>query len=386
MSQSILHYHKRNVARAGRCFLYIFLFCFCHTQLCSAANIKIAAIYAQTGLAASHNKPLVVMTRLAVDQINLKGGVLGKKLELILIDNQSTPIGSAIAAKRAVELQVTAVIGGHWSSHSIAMAPILQAAQIPMISPASTNPEVTRKGDYIFRVCFVDSLQGKAMAQFAREKLNAKKAVVLVNIDESYSVTLARFFRAAFTEAAGEIQEVIRYRGDDTDFTELLLSVKQYNPDVVYLPGYTRDSGLIIKQAHKMNISPVFLGGDAWDEIVEISGTAIDGSYQTAAWHPSVPNDQSDFIRKLYFTRFGKELLNYSSPLAYDAVMVLRAAIELAKSTDGVLLKRALLDLHKFEGATGSITFDQNGDPADKDIMIIQFQEDRPVFVQAFRP
>ena len=221
--------------------------------------IRIAAIFSQTGIAATHNEPLISMVQLAVEDINQTGGVLKSPIQLILLDNRSTPIGATMAAEEAVRLGVTAVVGAHWSSHSLAMAPVLQKAGIPMISPGSTNPDVTKTGDYIFRACFLDSFQGLAMAQFARDDLHAASAVIVRNIDEKYSVMLAEFFKRAFIESGGTILLDSEYRGKAVDFAEIIEKAKALKPDVLYLPGYTRDSGLFIKQAVHLRLKTTFL-------------------------------------------------------------------------------------------------------------------------------
>lgn len=348
--------------------------------------IKIGAIFSESGLAAAHNQPLIEMTRLAVNQVNKTGGVLGRPLELFLFDNLSTPIGSARAAHQCVQQEVAAVIGAHWSSHSLVIAPILQQAGIPMISPGSTNPNVTRGKDYIFRACFLDSFQGVAMAKFAREELRAQSAVMVTNIDEDYSTMLARFFSNAFAEKGGRILFESVYRGVATDFSQNIKELLQLNPDVVYLPGYTRDSGLFIKQARKMGVSAVFLGGDAWDEIEKFAGVAINGSYQSAPWHPRVPFAASQIMQDRYLDRFGKGIENNSSPLAYDAVMLLADAITRAGSDDHQAIRDALAATSDFPGATGNITFDENGDPLHKDIIIIQFKDGKRIFNKTIIP
>lgn len=356
------------------------------SKVFASANLKVAAIFSTSGIAASHNSAMLEMVKLAVLTINRDGGVMGKQIELIVLDNQSTSIGSALAAQKAVDLDVIAVIGSHWSSHSLAMAPVLQEAGIPMISPASTNPEITRDRDYIFRVCFIDSLQGKAMARFAREDLMAGKAVIVSNLDEQYSLVLARFFKKSFQEREGEILDDLHYRGNATDFSMIITKIKMFNPDVIYLPGYTRDSGLFIKQARKMGVSAIFLGGDAWDEIAALTGSDINGSYQTAAWHPMVANEQSKMLKGLFNKEYGVEIQNYSSPLAYDAVMVLAEALNHCQCTEREEVRDALFSMQAFSGATGEIQFDEHGDPRNKEVIILQFEEKNPIFVKSLHP
>jgi branched-chain amino acid transport system substrate-binding protein len=348
--------------------------------------ISIGAIFSESGIAAPHNQPLIEMTRLAVKQINDQGGLLGRPVRLILFDNLSTPIGSAIAARQSIDRNVAAVIGAHWSSHSLAMAPILQEAGMPMISPGSTNPEVTRDKDYIFRACFIDSFQGSVMARFARENLHAKTAVVVTNIDEDYSTMLGQFFSQAFEKSGGQVREEIGYRGSATDFSAIIKKIQSHMPDVVYLPGYTRDSGLIIKQAVKMGITATFLGGDAWDEIENYAGQSVGGSYQSAPWHPEVPFPASERMKTAFAAAYGKDIVNNSSPLAYDAVMILADAITRAGTTEHKAIRDALAATREFQGATGSITFDKHGDPLDKAIVIIEFKDGKRIFKQALQP
>ena len=351
-----------------------------------ADKIKIAAVFSESGIAAPHNQPLIEMTKLAVRKINEAGGLLGKPVQLLLFDNLSTPIGSAMAARKCVEQNVTAVIGAHWSSHSLAMAPILEEAGIPMISPGSTNPEVTKGKKYVFRACFIDSFQGLAMAKFAYTNLEARTAVVATAIDEDYSTMLGQFFSRAFEKAGGKVLAEIGYRGNATDFSSNIKTIEEHRPDVVYLPGYTRDSGLFIKQAVKMGIRATFLGGDAWDEIETYAGDAVGGSFQSTPWHPEVPYTASEEMKRFFKAAYSREVANNSSPLAYDAVMILADAITRAGTDDRKAIREALATTRNFQGATGSITFDENGDPLDKGIIIIEFKDGKKVFTRTIQP
>lgn len=343
-------------------------------------QVRIAAIFSQTGIAATHNEPLISMVQLAVEDINRTGGLLHNPVQLILLDNQSTPIGANIASKEAINMNVTAVIGAHWSSHSLIMAPLLQQAGIPMISPGSTNPEITKIGNYIFRACFLDSFQGRIMSKFAISDLNAKTAAIIRNIDEAYSVQLADFFSRSFKDQGGIITQDSSYRGKAVDFKSIVLTVLENPPDVIYLPGYTRDSGLFIKQARQMGVAATFLGGDAWDEIDQVAGEAIDGSFQSAPWHPDSPSPKTKYLKKLYNQRFHKPITSISAPLAYDAVHLLGNAIEKAGSTNKEKIRAALADISGFQGVTGNIDFDKNGDPKNKDMIIIKFEKKRALY------
>lgn len=173
--------------------------------------IKIAAILAKTGEAAKDNLELFQAVRFAVNEVNAEGGIDGKKIKLIEYDNHSTPIQSRQAAKQAVADGAVAVIGASWSSHSLAIAPYLQKMKIPMISPDSTHPDVTKAGDYIFRACFVDTWQGKALAGFARDELKAATAMIVQNINSDFSLGLAKVFAENFTSREGAVLSTLNY-------------------------------------------------------------------------------------------------------------------------------------------------------------------------------
>ena len=362
-----------------------FLGIFSHPAM-AAKPIKIAAIFAKTGIAAVQNAAYIQIIELAVEEINNKGGVIGRPVELIVLDNKSTPIGSTQAAKEAVKLQVTAVIGSGLSSHSLAVAPILQQEGIPMITPVSTNPKVTHIGNYIFRVCFIDSFQGAAMAKFAYTDLRARTAVVLRNIDEAYCVTLGEYFINAFKHYGGKVLLDGNYRGKAVDFSDLLKKTMKLSPDVVYIPGYTRDSGLIIKQAASIGVKAIFLGGDAWAEIFKYAGTAANGSYHSAPWHPDVQFEKSIHLKTLYHQKYKKEITNTSQPLSYDATIVMADAIARANSLDRSKIRDALAQTKGFQGATGNLTFDEYGDPLGKEVIILKLENGRRMYHKAIKP
>jgi branched-chain amino acid transport system substrate-binding protein len=350
--------------------------------------VKIAAIFAKTGIAVSHNAPHIQIVELAVEEINNQGGLLGRPIELIILDNKSTPVGSTIAAKKAVQLQVPAVIGASWSSHSLQMAPVLQQAEIPMITGSSTNPKVTRLGNYIFRTCFIDSFQAKSMAQFAYTDLGARTAIVLEIINEEFSLTLAELFVRSFQQYGGNVILKESYENDTVDFSNILQKVKTLQPDVVYVPGYVRDSGLLIKQAVSMGIRKTFLGADGWagSLIYKYGGNALEGNYYSAHWHPKVNFPQSVHLQKLYKQKYGGEISNMNAPLTYDAVMLLADSIRRAKSLDAKKIRDALAGTKGFQGATGTITLDEQGDPLNKPMVIMKLGKNAPIYFKTNQP
>ncbi|UCE53599.1 MAG: ABC transporter substrate-binding protein [Desulfobacterales bacterium] len=350
--------------------------------------IHIAAIFAKTGIAVKHNAPHVQMVELSIEEIINQGGFLGRPVKLIILDNKSSPIGSSIAARKAVQLQVPAVIGAAWSSHSLQIAPILQQAKIPMITGSSTNPKVTRIGNYIFRTCFIDSFQAQAMAQFAYIELGARRAIVLEIINEEFSLTLAELFSNSYQQYGGKVILKESYENDAVDFANLLKKVKTLHPDVVYVPGYARDSGLLIKQAASMGIQTTFLGGDGWagSLIYDIGSNALEGNYYSAHWHHDVSFPQSIHMKKMYYQKYKSEIPSMNAPLTYDAVMLLADAIHRVGTFDRDRIRDALAETKGFQGATGTITFDEHGDPLNKPVVILKLGKDAPMYFKSIQP
>ncbi len=363
----------------------IIILCSCFAAY-AAEPVKIAAIFAETGIAGEENKPTIDSLKIAAEQINKDGGVLDRKIKLIVLDNKSTPIGSKIAAQKAVKMGVTAVIGSDWSSHSISMAEVLQKAKIPTISPISSNPKLTKIGDYIFRICFNDNFQGKALADFAYRNLKAGSAIILKNIDEEYSLTLSGLFKDFFIEYGGNILWEGGYRSDTVDFSTLLTEVKKYKPDLIFISGYERDSGLLIKQAVKMGINSTFLGGDTWDTnaLYDYAGEALENSYAATHWHPDMSSEYGK-IKSLYEKKLGSiSKIHSQTVLAYDAITLLMDAIKRAGSAEREKIKKALQETHNFKGITGTIDFDENGDPIDKKVAMLKFENGKWRFVESF--
>ena len=226
----------------------------------AAQGIEIGFFGALTGPQATFALSGKNGARLAVDQMNRAGGVLGKKLDLLVEDDHNEPSEAASAVSKLITRDhVVALIGENASSRSLAAAPIAQNYQVPMVSPSSTNVEVTKKGDYIFRVCFIDSYQGKALATFARQNLQAKTAALLVDAKSDYSVGLAEAFRRAFSALKGRVVEELKYAEGDSDFSAQLTVLRSSRPDAIFIPGYYTDAGLIARQARSLGIQAALL-------------------------------------------------------------------------------------------------------------------------------
>ena len=336
--------------------------------------IPVAAVFADTGLAAKSSAHIIKTIERAVDSVNASGGVLGRPLELMVFDNGSSFIGSRMAARMAVEQGAVAVIGSLWSSHSLAIADVLQEAGVPMITPTSTDPDVTREKSYIFRTCFIDSLQGHAAGRFAAIDLGAETAAVIRNIDEQYSMTLAGFFQKAYRQFGGKVVYAGEYRGTATDFSGVIGELAKLQPDLIYLPGYARDVGLFIKQARRLGVRSLFLGGDGWGDPTDYAGAALEGSYKTAHWHPDCPCEGNRAFLEMWRKIYQERTPSLACPLAYDAVLLLADAIERAGSVNRADIRAALASTCCFAGVAGELTMDVNGDPLRKRIVIVTYR------------
>ena len=303
--------------------------------------------------------------KLALDEINRAGGVLGKKLELLSEDDRNDPTEAASAVSKLITRNhVVALIGENASSRTLAAAPIAQSYQVPMVSPTSTNVDVTKKGDYIFRVCFIDPSQGKALALFARESLKAQTASILVDSKSDYSVGLAHAISEVFTARGGRVVSELKYAEGDSDFSAQLTSIRADKPDVIFVPGYYTDAGLIARQARGLGITATLLGGDGWDspKLAEIGGPAVEGSYFSN--HYSV-DDPAPVVRAFvaaYKKAYGADPDSIAAS-SYDAARLVADAIQRAGSTEGKRVRDALASTKDFPGVTGSITMDADRNP-----------------------
>lgn len=369
--------------------VFIFLQLLLPAPSLSAENpaVEIGMIVARSGKAQDYGASAIRGAQLAVDEINEHGGVLGHRLQLAVFDNKSTALNARQAANKAVYRRVVGVVGAVWSTHSLAVAPVLQEHKIPMISPGSTAPEVTQTGNYIFRTCYTDDFQGKLMADFAFKSTGYRKAAVLTNISETYSKILARYFSTNFISNGGKVIFKGGYKGSATDYMNILRPLTSLKPDVVFVPGYSQDSGLIIKQARKLGIDAVFMGGDAWQTAVaDYAGTALEGSYFSTFWHPNVPYPKNRAFMDRFTAAYDKEKNSAYAPLAYDAVWLLADAMRRSKSLEPQKIRDALAATQDFEGATGRYSFNAQGDPVNKGASILEFRDGRWVFYKAFEP
>ena len=336
-----------------------------------------------TGSLATFGQSTDNAIRMATEEINKKGGVLGKPVEISLEDDGSRAEQVPLAVNKLIsEKNVLAILGEVASSNSLAAAPICQAAGVPMLSPTSTNPDVTKVGDYIFRACFIDPFQGSVMAKFAGGDLNAKTAAIFTDVKSDYSKGLTEFFKKEFTANGGKILSEENYRAGETDFRGQLTNIKGKKPDVIYVPGYYTEVANIAVQARSLGIDVPLLGGDGWDspKLFEIGGKAVNNCYLSNHYSPENKDPKVVKFVTDYRKKFG-ETPDALAAVAYDAAYIMFDAIERSGGVDRAKLRDALAATKDFDGVTGSISMDKDRN-AQKPIVILKVQDGKQNFVK----
>lgn len=354
----------------------------------AADPIRIGEVEPLTGKEAAFGQSSHRGVLLAVAEINTAGGVLGRPVILVTEDNQSRPGDSATITKKLIARdRVVAVINGGTSSQCLESAPVCQAAHIPLVATTATNPEVTRKGDYVFRTCFIDSFQGAVLAKFARQTLHARRVALLTSVSSTFSVGLASVFRAEFTRLGGEIVAEQKYAEGDKDFRAQLTAIRAQHPDVVAAMGYYAEGALICRQARELGLTGPLISGDGWEapELIEIGGAAVNGTFYSAHYSAeSTAPEVRAFVEK-YRARFDGETPDSLAPLAYDAVRILATAITHAGGTQGRAIRDALAQTKDFPGVTGRTTIDAERN-ASKAAVIVAVRNGHFEFVASIAP
>ncbi len=357
------------------------------SSFAAPAAIKIGEFASLTGKEATYGQTVHKGTLFAIEEANAAGGVLGRPLELVTEDDQSKAGEAATVVKKLISRdKVIAVLGELTSGRTLEAAPICQNAKIPLISPGATAVEVTAKGNYIFRVCFIDPFQGTVMAKFAYDSLKLRRVAVLSSVSSAQSVGLAKYFRERFTAAGGTVVLEQKYGEGDKDFRAQLTAIKAAGVEGVFVPGYYTEAALISKQARDLGLTLPLLGVDGWEssELISIGGAAVEGAYFSTHYSPENQSPAVVAFNTRYRQRWGEES-NALSALAYDSAMVLIDALRRAGTTDGAKLRDALAATKDFAGATGLITFDAQRNPT-KSAVVLTVKQGRFAFVQDVHP
>ena len=365
--------HRRSVAS-----LLVALGLALSTSACKKKNdseIVIGHYASMTGSTAHFGQDTDKAARLAVDQLNAAGGVVGKQLRIVTLDTRGDGAEAANAVTRLIDVEkATAILGEVASSLSLQGGPIAQRRKIPMVSPSSTNPKVTQIGDYIFRVCYIDPFQGKVMALFTRQTLKLDKVAILKDVKNDYSIGLADAFQKSFVAAGGTIAVEQSYSAGDTDFSAQLTAIKSSGAQAIWVPGYYAEVGAIARTAARLGVKVPLLGGDGWDapELFTIGGDALNGSYFSNHFAPDQASAQSQKFVTDFKTKYGQEPTGLGA-LGYDGVMLIADAIKRAGKVDPTALRDALAVTKNYSAVTGTITMDKDRNP-EKSVVVLKIE------------
>jgi branched-chain amino acid transport system substrate-binding protein len=317
--------------------------------------------------------------------------VLGKKVELFVVDNKSDKVEAANAVKRLIEKEkVVAIIGTYGSSLAMAGGEVAEKAKVPMVGTSCTNPLVTQGKKFSFRVCFIDPFQGAGAATYAYKDLKLKTAALLVDISNDYSVGLASFFTKSFTKLGGQIVANLKYQAGDQDFTAQLTEIASKKPDVLFIPSYFAEGAIIMKQVKELGAKFQVMGGDAMDnpQIVEIGGAAVEGFVHTTfPYDPSMKN-MSPMAQKFtdnWKKAFPSKEPNVNAALGYDTYLLVLDAIKRAGKAEPAAITKALVATKGFEGVTGSTTINATHD-AEKPVGLVQIKDGKKTYIGSITP
>lgn len=333
-------------------------------------TIKVGASFELTGNVANYGKAILSGAKMAIDEVNEKGGVNGKKLTLVESDNKSEPSESGNSVTKLVtQDRVVAIIGPATSGCVAASAPITTANKVPQIAPSATAPAITMDNgkvrDYMFRACFIDPFQGQVMAQFADNTLKVKNVAILYDSSSDYSKGLADVFQKTMEEKGGKVVAKEAFLSKDLDFKASLTKIKATNPEAIYVPGYYEEVSKIVKQAREIGINVPLLGSDGWEspKLAEIAGKdALHDCYYVSAFSAQ---DQDPSVQKFikdYKAKYQKDPDIFAMQ-GYNAGLVLADALKRSNNATGEKLAKAIAETKDLPIASGKLTYDANHNP-----------------------
>jgi branched-chain amino acid transport system substrate-binding protein len=352
-----------------------------------SGEIVIGHYASMTGNTAHFGQDTDKAARLAIDQLNASGGVLGRTLKLVTFDDRGDGAEAANAVTRLIDVEkAVAILGEVASSLSLQGGPIAQRRKIPMVSPSSTNPKVTQVGDYIFRVCFIDPFQGKVMATFARQTLKLDKVAILKDVKNDYSIGLADAFQKSFVAQGGTVAAEQSYSAGDTDFSAQVTAIKGSAAQAIWVPGYYAEVGAIARTAARLGVKLPLLGGDGWDapELFSIGGDALNGSYFSNHFAPDQASPQARKFVADFKAKYGQEPTGLGA-LGYDGIMVIADAIKHAGKAEPTAIRDALAATKDYQGVTGSITMDKDRNP-EKSVVVLKIDGGKAKYEALVKP
>ena len=334
----------------------------------SGDTIKVGANFELTGNVANYGNATIEGLQLAIDEANEAGGINGKKIELVSVDDKSEAAESINAATKLIsDDDVKVIVGPATTGLVLAETQTATDAKVPIIAPCATSPEATVENGkvkpYVFRSCFIDPQQGEVMATFAAKELKAKTAVIYVDNSSDYSKNLAKVFKEKFEAAGGKVVMEEAFLQKDQDFKATLTKLKTANADVMFVPAYYEEVGKIVKQAREMGINSAILGTDGWDDtkVVDIAGAdALNNTFFST--HYSEKDAEVQGFIEAYKKKYNRAP-NVFAALGYDAGKMLVDALKRAGSSDTEKIREALEATKDLKVGTGTISMDKNHNP-----------------------
>jgi len=369
-------------------FVCLFAFLFLSGAAFAADPVKIGHTVSLTGGASMWGQSEANAVDMLVKKLNAAGGILGRPIEIVRYDNRADAVESVNVANRLAGDRVVAVIGPAQSGNSIATAPVLERAEIPMIVTTATNPYVTidqrteKVRPYAFRPCFIDPFQGTVAARFAADRLGAKKAAVLYDVGSDYGQWLSKYFEEAFTARGGVVVAKEAFRSEELDYRAQLGKIRELAPDVLFIPTSQKEAALAARQARDLGITAVLLGTDNWGspDLIDLGGEAVDGSYFVNLADLDDP-DIRDFVAE-YRTEFGADPVLPNPIMAQDALIMIAEAAKAAGSVEGPKLAEALANLKAIRVTSGTLTVDPGDhNPLNKPAVIQKVDVKKKAFV-----
>ncbi|MES2802985.1 MAG: ABC transporter substrate-binding protein [Bdellovibrionota bacterium] len=350
-------------------------------------EILLGSYSSNTGATATFGVYQMRGIEMAINEINAAGGINGKQIKHINYDNKSDDNETLAVVNRLISQdKVVAIIGEATSGRSKIGAQVAQQNKIPMLTSSATNPEVTKVGNFIFRACFIDPFQGLVMAKFMVNDLKMKKAAILRDVKNDYSVGLSDVFKAELVKAGGEIVDDIAYQEGDVDFKSQLASIKGKKPDAIFVPGYYNEVALIARQAKELGMNQPLLGGDGWSspDLFKIAKEAINGSYFSNHYTTESTDPKTVEFVKNFKAKYNEDA-DVMAALAYDATYMMAEAMKGAKEITPENIRAGLASIKNFAGVTGTITMNENRD-AVKSAVVVRVQGPEYKFVTSVSP
>jgi branched-chain amino acid transport system substrate-binding protein len=360
--------------------------------LAADETIRIAMPANLSGDLASLDIPTVDGAKLKAQQINTAGGVLGKQLELVIVDTRTDPATIAAEGNKLIAQRPAAIVAYTDSDSVQTLGTLAQRAGIPFITPGATSPKLPDQiGDGMFLACFGDNVQAAAGAEFLRKTLGAKNVYLLWDTTNIYTTLLAAYFKQSFAKAGGTIVGEDTYTADNPAIPTQIasLAAAQQKPDALYVSALPDEIGPIVKQLRAAGFTQPIVGGDGYDTplLLSVAGAAANNVYFTT--HAYMAEDGNAAIKTFYAaykTAYGKVPENAFAGLGYDAIGLVVQAIAAAGSAEPAKIRTALAAIHDFPSVTGTVSYHPGSRVPDKSVSIIAVKDGTLHLAEALTP